>query len=125
MCVYILKSLKDNKHYVGMTSCLEKRLTYHNAGRVKSTKNRVPFIMIYNEKYETIKETRERENIRPWSRRQHMQHGELSSTQDFYIKRHNDFNSGGIRGLRMTIANVATIARVAGISHHGNRRDIR
>jgi putative endonuclease len=61
MYLYIIKSLKDNNHYVGITSDLVKRLNYHNAGRVRSTKNRIPFIMIYNEKYKSVAEARDRE----------------------------------------------------------------
>jgi putative endonuclease len=59
--MYILQSLKDNKYYVGMTGDLAKRLAYHNAGRVRSTKFRVPFKMVYSEKFETRLEARERE----------------------------------------------------------------
>ena len=59
--IYILKSLKDGNHYVGLTSNLKKRLEYHNAGRVTSTKGRVPFVMVYNEEYGTRQEARERE----------------------------------------------------------------
>lgn len=61
--VYILRSLKDNEHYVGITSDLENRLAYHNSGRVRSTKNRIPFIIIYSEKYETVLEARMREKF--------------------------------------------------------------
>jgi putative endonuclease len=47
--VYVLRSLKDNKYYVGQTSNLEARIDYHNAGRQKSTKYRVPFKLVYYE----------------------------------------------------------------------------
>ncbi len=40
--VYILLSEKDNKRYIGFTHNLERRLTEHNSGKVKSTKNRIP-----------------------------------------------------------------------------------
>lgn len=59
--VYILKSLKDNKHYVGITTDLESRLSYHNNGKVRSTKSRIPFIMIYSEKHNSRVEARKRE----------------------------------------------------------------
>ena len=49
--IYVLKSLKDNNFYIGCTSDLEKRLNYHNKGRVRSTKSRIPMILIYSEKY--------------------------------------------------------------------------
>ena len=41
--VYILRSEKDGKRYVGMTNKLEHRINQHNAGRVISTKPRIPF----------------------------------------------------------------------------------
>tara|TARA_Y100000310_G_C20585726_1_gene765299 strand:+ start:325 stop:573 length:249 start_codon:yes stop_codon:yes gene_type:complete len=59
--VYILRSLKDNGYYVGMSADLNKHLEYHNKGRVNSTRNRKPFVTIYREKYTTRKEARERE----------------------------------------------------------------
>ena len=48
--VYILKSLKDGKYYIGSTSDLEKRLAYHNAGLQRSTKHRIPFVQVYSER---------------------------------------------------------------------------
>lgn len=59
--VYILRSLKDGKYYVGLTSNIEKRLEYHNSGRVRSTKHRTPFELLYKEVYATRSEARERE----------------------------------------------------------------
>ena len=45
--VYILRSLKDKKFYIGSTNNLTRRIEEHNVGRVRSTKNRIPFILIY------------------------------------------------------------------------------
>ena len=47
--VYILRSLKDFKLYTGYTINLESRLEQHNSGQVTSTKNRIPFELIYFE----------------------------------------------------------------------------
>jgi len=47
--IYVLKSLKDNKFYIGYTNDLRKRIELHNAGRVESTKLRKPFDLIYYE----------------------------------------------------------------------------
>ncbi len=58
---YILKSLKDNKCYYGSCEDLEKRLLMHNAGKVRSTKSRIPFIIHYFEKYKTRSESQKRE----------------------------------------------------------------
>ena len=37
-CVYVLKSLKDNKRYVGFTTDLKRRLGEHIEGKVFSTR---------------------------------------------------------------------------------------
>jgi putative endonuclease len=46
---YVLKSLKDGKLYVGCTNNLENRLAGHFAGKVESTKYRIPLDLIYYE----------------------------------------------------------------------------
>ena len=60
--VYILKSLTDNGFYTGSTEELSERLKRHNQGKVRSTKSRRPFELIYQEVYETRTEARQREN---------------------------------------------------------------
>ena len=47
--VYILKSLKDHKYYIGSTEDIKHRVRYHNAGLQRSTRNRIPFILVYYE----------------------------------------------------------------------------
>ena len=47
--VYILKSVKDGNLYIGFTQDLKKRLLKHNAGKVFSTKSRIPLKLIYCE----------------------------------------------------------------------------
>ena len=49
--VYILKSNKDYKYYIGQTNNLEDRLLRHNSGRVSSTRNRIPLKLIKVEKF--------------------------------------------------------------------------
>lgn len=46
---YVLRSSKDHKLYTGYTGDLQKRFAEHNSGRNFSTKNRVPFELIYYE----------------------------------------------------------------------------
>lgn len=60
--VYILKSLKDLRYYIGQTENIEVRLKKHNRGEVKSTKFRVPFILMKKEVFETRGEAMKREN---------------------------------------------------------------
>ena len=45
--VYVLRSLKDDQFYVGLTRDLPLRLQQHNNGLVPSTKKRVPFELVY------------------------------------------------------------------------------
>ena len=47
--VHVIQSQKDKRFYTGFTSDLQNRLEDHNAGRVSSTKERVPFELIYFE----------------------------------------------------------------------------
>ena len=49
--VYVLKSEKDGNLYIGCTSDIEKRIQYHNSGKVFSTKSRRPFVLIFKEEY--------------------------------------------------------------------------
>ena len=60
---YILKSIKDQKFYYGSTSNLGKRLKSHNSGKVRSTKNRRPFVLIYSESFESKTQALERERF--------------------------------------------------------------
>jgi len=47
--VYVLKSENDGNNYVGYTNDLRARMNLHNAGKVLSTKNRLPIKLIYFE----------------------------------------------------------------------------
>lgn len=53
--IYVLKSQKDKKRYIGYTSNLEKRIEKHKKGQVSSTKFRRPLELIYSETF-TVKE---------------------------------------------------------------------
>jgi putative endonuclease len=62
--VYVLRSLKNGKRYIGYTSKSEfKRLYEHNSGCNKWTKINRPFNIIYTEKYENKTETIKREEF--------------------------------------------------------------
>ena len=58
---YMLKSLKDKKFYTGCTADIKKRLKQHNSGRVRSTKARRPFELVYWESFRTRSEAMKRE----------------------------------------------------------------
>ena len=60
--VYILKSLRNGKRYVGSTGIHPKdRLKQHNLGSNSWTKQNRPFELVYVEEYLTITEARKRE----------------------------------------------------------------
>ena len=59
--VYVLKSLKDFRMYVGFTKNLKKRFDDHNQGKVNSTMNRRPFELIYYEASRNQKDALKRE----------------------------------------------------------------
>ena len=43
--VYIIRSLKNDKFYIGQTNDLDKRLQRHNGGYEKATKNKGPWVL--------------------------------------------------------------------------------
>ena len=59
--VYVLKSLKDNNYYVGMSENVNRCIKEHNTGKVRSTKSRIPFKLIYVEKFTEIASARKHE----------------------------------------------------------------
>jgi putative endonuclease len=61
--IYVLRSRKDGKRYIGSTNNLARRIATHQSGRVQSTKSRRPFILEYWETYPTEREARVRERV--------------------------------------------------------------
>ena len=59
--VYVLKSLVDNKQYIGSTKDLRRRFLLHNSGDVPSTKSRKPLKLVYYKAYAAEKDARHRE----------------------------------------------------------------
>jgi putative endonuclease len=59
--IYLLKSKKDNKSYIGLTNDLRKRIIEHDQGLNKSTKYRRPILLIYYEAYVSLKDAQTRE----------------------------------------------------------------
>ena len=50
--VYLLKSKKDNKFYIGSSSDILRRLNEHNSGKTKSIRHRIPFEVVGFKKFE-------------------------------------------------------------------------
>jgi putative endonuclease len=61
LTTYILKSVKDLRFYYGSCENIQIRLTMHNQGKVRSTKSRIPFIVVYKEEFNTRSEAQKRE----------------------------------------------------------------
>lgn len=51
--VYILKSVKNGRYYIGHTHNIEDRLLRHNRGRSKATKSGIPWQLKYSENHNT------------------------------------------------------------------------
>lgn len=62
--IYVLKSLKNRKRYVGYTSkTAEKRLVEHNSDSNIFTRQNKPFVLVYTEEYVTKTEAIKREKF--------------------------------------------------------------
>lgn len=61
--VYVLFSLKDKKIYIGYSEDLKRRITEHEHGEVRSTKDRKPLTLIHYEAFGSIKDGKARERF--------------------------------------------------------------
>ena len=59
--VYVIKSEKSARLYVGISKNLEVRLSQHNAGKSKFTKGHMPWTLLYSEKLSDYGSARQRE----------------------------------------------------------------
>jgi len=59
--VYVLRSQRDGKLYIGYTTNLMKRMQEHNHGEVTSTKSRRPLELIFYEGYKSMEDAKRRE----------------------------------------------------------------
>ncbi|MEX2597777.1 MAG: GIY-YIG nuclease family protein [Salibacteraceae bacterium] len=59
--VYILRSLKNDRFYIGQTQNIQTRIEKHNAGYVKSTKPFSPWVIVYLETCEDRSSAMKRE----------------------------------------------------------------
>jgi putative endonuclease len=60
--IYILRSLKDGRYYIGSTADVDVRLKFHNAGKQRSTRSRIPFELVYSEMLPSKEAALKREN---------------------------------------------------------------
>lgn len=61
--VYILRSIKDSKFYVGFTSYLQRRMKEHNQKLSPSTRSRTPLELIFYEAHRNRKDAMAREKF--------------------------------------------------------------
>ena len=59
--VYVLRSQKNGRLYVGSTNDIARRLAQHSSGKSKYTSNLRPLHLIYQETFKTRLEARRRE----------------------------------------------------------------
>jgi len=59
--VYLLRSGKDARYYVGQTEDIRRRVAQHNAGQVQATRARRPLMLLGYEEYPTRDQARYRE----------------------------------------------------------------
>jgi putative endonuclease len=65
--LYTLQSTTTNKFYVGSALDLPTRLVEHLRGHSPYTKNRGPWLLVYQEQFETLAEARTRERqVKSW-----------------------------------------------------------
>ncbi len=65
--MYILRSERTNKFYIGSTGNLEDRIIRHNNGRSKATKTGIPWKLVYSEDFLTRSEAQKREmELKSW-----------------------------------------------------------
>ncbi|MBI3195373.1 MAG: GIY-YIG nuclease family protein [Ignavibacteriae bacterium] len=61
--VYLLRSYKTGKYYLGQTQDIETRLLRHNSGDSFSTRKDRPWEIVYTEKYSSQSEAMRRESF--------------------------------------------------------------
>src|SRR3989344_2275714 len=67
--IYIIRSLKNNRYYIGSCKNVQARLEQHNRGESMSTKPYRPWLFVYSENFDTLSEARKREfQIKSWKK---------------------------------------------------------
>jgi len=83
--VYVLLSDKDDKFYIGFTKDLNKRLSLHYKGKVKSTLNRRPLKLVYYEASVDDKDAIKREKYLKTTYGRRYLKNRLSNYLSFYL----------------------------------------
>ncbi len=65
--LYILESQVTKKYYIGSTIDLARRMRDHVRGNTRTTRIHTPWILVYTETFETLREARAREKqLKKW-----------------------------------------------------------
>jgi len=59
--VYVIRSERNGRYYIGFSSRTEARLAEHNAGRVKATRYLRPWALVHSEQFTDASAARRRE----------------------------------------------------------------
>ena len=73
--VYLLKSDSTDTKYIGCTNDLQNRLAEHNSGKVDSTKNKIPWKLVYYEAFTSKYDAfinREKELKQDYTKKRHL-----------------------------------------------------
>src|SRR3989344_4371571 len=91
--VYVLKSIKDGKYYIGYTGNLRKRLEEHKMGKSKSTKHRGEFELI---SYEACKDELDAKfgapKLKVWGKKLREKYMKTTPGLQYLAKRLRNFN---------------------------------
>ncbi len=81
--IYITESVNSGKHYIGVSTNLNRRLAEHNSGKTCSTRNKGPWILKFKQKYPTLKRAKQIEyKLKQLKRRDYIK----QIIKDKYIK---------------------------------------
>lgn len=84
--IYIIKSLKKPKLYIGFTGDLKKRMVSHNRGENAYTKHYKPWKLIYYESYYSKKDAQRRErNLKHFGKAYGQLKGRIKESLDIGI----------------------------------------
>jgi putative endonuclease len=61
--VYVLRSKRNGRRYIGCTNDFDRRLEEHLRGQSTYTRNTGPYELVYKEEFLTLKEARKRESF--------------------------------------------------------------
>ncbi len=72
--VYVLRSPKSGRYYIGCADDVGRRLGQHNAGMSKTTRNSRPWRLVHTEAFDTLAKARRREaQIKSWKNTSYME----------------------------------------------------